>query len=79
MVKTGSSALMSVKSIFQQLHNPTTWPAPPERPLRPYSADLRPGVLVPMPVDRAAMDARRRGPGGQWIHRRMRETFGVAD
>jgi len=42
---------MSVKSIFQQLHDPTTWPAPPERPLRPYSADFRPGVLVSMPVE----------------------------
>jgi len=51
MVKTGSSALMSVKSIFQQLHNPTTWPAPPERPLRPYSADFAAGVLVPKPVE----------------------------
>ena len=39
---------MSVESIFQQLHNPTTWPAPPERPLQPYSADLRPS---PMPVE----------------------------
>jgi hypothetical protein len=60
MVKTGSSALMSVKSIFQQLHNPTTWPAPPERPLRTYSADLRPGVLVlHAGEDPAAMDGGR--------------------
>ena len=42
---------MSVESIFQQLHDPTTWPAPPERPLRPYSADFRPGVLASMPVE----------------------------
>ena len=52
---------MSVESIFQQLHDPTTWPAPPERPLRPYSADLRPGVLVAMPVE----TLRRWTPGGE--------------
>ena len=39
---------MSVESIFKQLHDQTTWPAPPERPLQPYSADLRPS---PMPVE----------------------------
>jgi hypothetical protein len=63
MMKTGSSALMCVKSIFQQLHNPTTWPAPPERPLRPYNADLRPGVQGPPHAggDPAAMDGGREG------------------
>jgi len=49
--ENGQPAPMSIESIFQQLHDPTTWPAPPERPLRPYSADFRPGVLVPMPVE----------------------------
>ena len=46
--ENGQPTPMSVESIFQQLHNPTTWPAPPERPLKPYSADLRPS---PMPVE----------------------------
>jgi hypothetical protein len=54
---------MSVESIFKQLHDQTTWPAPPERPLRPYSADLRPGVLVPMPVE----TVRRWTPGGERV------------
>jgi hypothetical protein len=43
---------MSVERIFKQLHDPTSWPAPPERPLVPASAaDLQPGVLIPMPIE----------------------------
>jgi hypothetical protein len=43
---------MSVEIIFQQLHDPTSWPPPPERPLRPASAaDLRPAELVPLPPE----------------------------
>ena len=54
---------MSVERIFQQLHDPTSWPAPPERPLRPYSADLRPGVLFAMPVE----TVRQWLPGGERV------------
>jgi len=46
-----------MKSIFQQLHDPTTWPAPPERSLRPYSADFAARRAVPHAGgDPAAMD-----------------------
>ena len=43
---------MSVETIFRQLHDPATWPEPPERPLLPASAaDLRPAVVIPMPIE----------------------------
>ena len=34
---------MSVADIFEQLHDPTTWPPVPDQPLRPYDVrDQRP-------------------------------------
>jgi hypothetical protein len=43
---------MSVEAIFAQLHDPATWPAPPERPLLPGDPSrLRPAVLIPMPTE----------------------------
>ena len=62
--ENGQPAPMSIESIFQQLHDPTTWPAPPERPLRPYSADFRPGVLASMPVETVRRWTPRHAHGG---------------
>ena len=43
---------MSVETIFRRMHDPATWPEPPERPLLPASAaDLRPAVVIPMPIE----------------------------
>jgi hypothetical protein len=39
-------------AIFAQLHDPTSWPAPPPRPVRPATAeDLRPAELIPVSAD----------------------------
>jgi hypothetical protein len=46
---------MSVARIFEQLHDPTTWPAPPPRALVPAGlADLRPPLrpLEPAVLER---------------------------
>jgi hypothetical protein len=49
-------AAMRVETIFRQLHDPATWPPPPERPLRPASvSDLRPAPpLIPVPASALA-------------------------
>jgi hypothetical protein len=67
--ENGQPTPMSVESIFQQLHNPTTWPAPPERSLQPYSADLRPS---PMPVETLwfAVHGERNGSRANRLHGR---------
>jgi hypothetical protein len=40
---------MSVERIFRELADPSTWPEPPPRPVRPATAaDLRPAVLIPV-------------------------------
>ena len=51
---------MSIAAIFRQLHDPRTWPEPPERPLRPANvADLTPAEVVAMPIESpASLDAR---------------------
>ncbi len=63
----GVHCAMSVETIFAQLHDPATWPAPPERPLRPATlADLRPAEVIPLSpaeLERWALAARDSGDG----------------
>ena len=43
---------MSVETIFQQLGDRQSWPAPPVRPLLPGDPSmLRPAELIPVPIE----------------------------
>ena len=43
---------MTIERIFTELHDWTTWPAPPERAKVPYSAaDMRPAEPIPLPPE----------------------------